>query len=133
QLFAGILFHMGGADAAVALLEEGQRRHPGDFWLNHRLAFLLSELKPPRTADAIGYYRAALALRPDSPGVYVNLGNALESARQWPEAIAAFRKAVELKGDYATAHVNLAASYAGFALSLEKQGKLPEATAAFRK
>jgi tetratricopeptide (TPR) repeat protein len=111
---------------AVDLLRRGQQLHPGDFWINHELAFDLMHLKPARTDEAIGFYRAALAVNPSSPGLYVNLGHALASQGKHAEDEAACRQAIALQPDYAMAHHNL-----GHALA--SQGKHAEAEAAFRK
>src|SRR5262249_30792738 len=52
---------------AVEVLRRAQRRFPDDFWVNHCLGHYLTELRPPRRAEAIGFYRVAVALRPRSP------------------------------------------------------------------
>src|SRR5262249_242552 len=44
---------VGAAEAAVRLLQEGQARHPGDFWMNFDLAFAFHSMKPPRWEEAI--------------------------------------------------------------------------------
>ncbi|HEY7424560.1 MAG TPA: tetratricopeptide repeat protein, partial [Gemmataceae bacterium] len=93
--------------AAVKFLRQAQQRHPDDFWINHQLAFYFAKLGPPQLEEAIGFYRAALALRPHSPGVHVNLGNALGNKGQLDEAIVEYREAIRLKKDYAEAHCNL--------------------------
>src|SRR5262249_44741888 len=55
-----------------------QQQHLDDFWINHNLGYLLAyKTHPPRTGDALGYFLAALALRPRSPGVHFNVGVAL--------------------------------------------------------
>jgi serine/threonine protein kinase/tetratricopeptide (TPR) repeat protein len=92
---------------ATALLRRMQRQHPDDFWINHELGKCLSALKPPQVEEAIGYFRTAVALRPQSPGVYVNLGVALAKKGEIEEALAAFQHAVRLKPDYAQAHCNI--------------------------
>jgi tetratricopeptide (TPR) repeat protein len=116
----------GDAAGAVAVLRQAQRRHPGDFWVNHELASWLLRLRPARCDDAVRYYSAALALRPDSPAVQSNLGTALRGLGKLDEAVAAFRRAVELKPDFAEAHANLGTA-------LLQQGKPAEALAACRK
>src|SRR4029453_1620805 len=73
------------------------------------LAYYLMQLPTPPTEKAIGYYRAAVTLRPKSPGVHVNLGNALRRRGPRPAAEQEFRAAVLLKPDYAEAHLNLGA------------------------
>src|SRR5262249_52461010 len=84
----------GRGEEAVALLRRAQGQHPGDFWLNHDLAYTLAALPAPRLDEAVGYYRAALALRPDSPGVHLNLGYALHAKGDHDGAIASFRAAL---------------------------------------
>jgi tetratricopeptide (TPR) repeat protein len=117
---------VGLAARAVGLLREGQRRYPGDFWVNHQLAFLLMEGKPSQPEEAIRFYTAALALRPQSPGVYLNLGNALRAKGRLEEAEAADRKAIELKPDYTAAHNNLGNA-------LYEKGQLDEAITEYRE
>ena len=92
---------------AIQLLRAAQRAHPADFWINHRLAYTLDHYTN-RREEAVGYYRAALAIRPSSPGVYVNLSVALEHLGRYEEAEDAARKAIQLKDDYAEAYTNLA-------------------------
>jgi serine/threonine-protein kinase len=103
----------GSIESAVSVLAAGQRRFPADFWLNHDLAFALQKMS--RQDEAIGYYRAALALRPQSPGVHLNLGNALNEKGKHEEAIASFRMAIELKPDYAEAHFGLGTAFSAAA------------------
>jgi tetratricopeptide (TPR) repeat protein len=83
ELSPQVLFVLGqlllfrGADA-VPLLTAAQRRYPSDFWLNFELGDVLN-FKAKRWEEAIGYYRAALALRPATVAVYINLGVALRN------------------------------------------------------
>jgi serine/threonine protein kinase/Flp pilus assembly protein TadD len=113
-------------ERAAAILAQAQQSHPADFWLNHDLAKALAEFQPPRLDDAIGYYRAALALRPESPGVRLNLGNPLRDKGRLDEAIAELREAIRLKKDYAGAHSNLG-------VALHDKGRLDEAIAEYRE
>ena len=116
----------GAGTSAVDLLRQAQRVYPDDFWINQNLALLLAEMKPPRLEEAIGFYRAALAIRPKSDGVYNNLGSAFGRQPNLLEAEAAYRKATELEPDHALGYNNLGSV-------LDRQGKLREAEAAFRK
>ena len=69
-------------ERAAVLLQRAQQRHPADFWINHDLAILLHvHLQPPQLEEAIRYFMIAVALRPHSPGVHLNLGG---SERQGP-------------------------------------------------
>jgi serine/threonine protein kinase/Flp pilus assembly protein TadD len=93
--------------AAVNFLHKAQQRYPDDFWINHELAFYLCELKPPRSQEAIGFYRAALALRPNSPGVHLNLGLALQARGDFTSAETEIREAIRLQPEYVEAHNSL--------------------------
>src|SRR5262249_20461040 len=57
---------------------------------------------------------------------YSNLGNALSDQRRLDEAVAAYRKAIDLKPDLAEAHNNLG-------IALGEQKKPDEAVAAYRR
>jgi tetratricopeptide (TPR) repeat protein len=96
-----------GADA-VGFLRRVHLAHPGDFWLNFVLAELLAKRRNP---DAIGYYRAALAIRPSAVAVYINLGKALAEQGRLTEAMDHWQHAVRLAPDATTAHHNLAVAH----------------------
>ena len=125
-LLGDALARAGAADKAVDVLQAAQQRRPDSFWLNHELAYYLVRLTPPRREEAVGYYRAALALRPNSPGVWNNLGVELHALGRPAEAGVAYRKAVELQPDYFYAWNNL-----GNALSA--QAKFAAAEEALQK
>jgi tetratricopeptide (TPR) repeat protein len=122
---SGALDAVQGRVAAERLLRRAQQRLPADFWINFVLAGCLYE-EPATRAEAIGFLRAALALRPHSHVVYNNLGVVLEDQNKLAEAEAAYRKAIELKPDSAEAYHNLGNTLRG-------QNKLAEAEAAYRK
>jgi serine/threonine protein kinase/Flp pilus assembly protein TadD len=114
------------SERALSLLRHAQEQHPDDFWTNHDLAFHLHQSRPPRLEEAVRYYTAAVALRPQSPGARVNLGSALRERGDPDGAIAQHRAAIHLKPDYAEAHNRL-----GNALT--DKGLLDEAVAEFRE
>jgi len=101
----------GEIEASVQLLERLQKRYPNDFWVNHHLAFALCNSKPSRSQEAVGYYRAAIAIRPQSPGPYLNMANVFNSLGRDDLAREALEKAIELKPDYAMAYINLGHHY----------------------
>jgi tetratricopeptide (TPR) repeat protein len=111
---------------AVAGLRLAQQRHPGDFWVNHYLGMHLKSLRPSRAEEAVGFLRAAVALRPNSPGAHLNVGVALRDKQDVDGAIVCYRKALELDPNYAAAHNNL-----GYAL--EAKQDLDGAIACYRK
>src|SRR5262249_11029336 len=101
-----------------------QFAHSGDFWANHQLGYDLRELG--KHAEAVRYYTAALALRPDNPGVLLNRANALHRAGELEAAAGDLQRAVAVAPGYAGAYVNLG-------IVLGEQKKLEEAITAFRK
>jgi serine/threonine-protein kinase len=97
------LREMGGE--AVPLLKAGQSRWPKDFWLNFNLAIALRKEK--NWAEAEGYYRVAVALRPEAAAAHNDLGTLLLDLKRPQEALAAFHKAIEIDPKFAYAHNNL--------------------------
>jgi serine/threonine-protein kinase len=108
---------------AEPLLRAAQGRHPEDFWLNFALGEALRESKP---AEAVGFYRAALATRPTVAGVHYEVSVALWRQGQVDEAIRASRMAIELDPKWAPAHNQLG-------LCWQDRGQLDEAIAEFRR
>jgi serine/threonine protein kinase/tetratricopeptide (TPR) repeat protein len=125
-LLGHALTKVGERPLAIVLLRSAQQQYPNDFWINQNLALALMESRPAEPGLAVGYYRAALALRPESPGVCFNLGNALKANGELAEAVAAYQRAIALKPDYVQAHIGL-----GNALS--DKGQMDEAIAAYRE
>jgi tetratricopeptide (TPR) repeat protein/tRNA A-37 threonylcarbamoyl transferase component Bud32 len=107
---------------AVGLLRRAQAQHPDDFWLNFELGSQLSKNEP---AEAAAYYRAALALRPDTAAVRNNLGNVLRDQGKGEEAEREYRAAIRLDP-------KLAAPHHGLGNVLYKQGKREEAEREYR-
>jgi serine/threonine-protein kinase len=110
----------------VELLERGQQRWPGDFWLNFNLASALKTKKRARWEEAVGYYRAALAVRPRTGAVYNNLGNTLADKGNLAGAIAAYKQALALAPKDAKAHYNLGNA-------LKAKGDLDRALSEFKQ
>jgi serine/threonine-protein kinase len=121
-LLGSILFAHG--EDSVPLLTAAQSRDPTDFWLNLALGEILAETDRP--ADAVGYFRAALAVRPDAALVYGHLGNALYRQGKWEDALAAFEKLLDLAPGDSIGHNNRG-------IILWEKGQPDAAVAAFRK
>ena len=97
----------GEFDEVVALLQQAQRLHPGDFWISQDLASAYRSLNPPQYDQAIRYFTAAVALRPKSPGVHNNLGIVWDEKGDYDAAIVEYREALRLRPDLSVAHINL--------------------------
>ena len=82
----------------TAFLERVQRRHPDDFWVNFELGHLLGARDP---AAAVGYCRAAQALRPDAGVVHFTLVYALRMVGQLDNAIHHGKRAVQIDPSHA--------------------------------
>jgi eukaryotic-like serine/threonine-protein kinase len=109
-------------EQAEPLLRAAQGQHPEDFWLNYALGEALRERKP---AEAVGFYRAALAMRPTVAEVHLEVSVALERQGQVDEAIRACRKALELEPMGGRYHYYLGRC-------LQAMGRLDEAMAEYR-
>jgi tetratricopeptide (TPR) repeat protein len=122
----GVLLRQAGApEAEVRLLRAAQRRRPGEFYTNQELAAVLAQ-NPATEADAIGFYRAAIALLPQALEPHLALGNLMVKKVQQDEAIAEYQEAIRLKKDFAKAHYDLGNA-------LRKKGQFDKAIAAFRE
>jgi serine/threonine protein kinase/Tfp pilus assembly protein PilF len=113
-LLGRALTAVGAAPKAVALLSAAHARRPEDFWLNFELGHtLLWRIRPFRAAEAAGYYRAALVVRPNDPTIHCNVGWALVyMPGHLDEGMSWFRRAIELKEDYADAYNALGLAFA---------------------
>jgi eukaryotic-like serine/threonine-protein kinase len=111
-------------DGSFSLLETILRDHPSNFWLNHDLGTAYYKAKPPKPAEAVHFLSIAVALRPGSPGVHLNLGVALKDQGHLERAVAEFEAAIRIEPELAEAHVNLGAALKG-------QGHLDRATAEY--
>ena len=106
------------AAARLELLRRTREAHPADLWANLWLADELTA--GGRPAEAVRYYTAALALRPNNPGILVNRGLALQAAEETAAAVVEYQRALAIAPDYAVAHNNLGGA-------LRARGRLPEA------
>jgi tetratricopeptide (TPR) repeat protein len=125
-LLSECLADMGTSQQATVLLGRAQEQYPSDFWINHTLAQYLAHAGDARLDEAIPFYTSAVALRPESAGARLNLGNALARKGRLNDGLAAFRKAIDLNPDYAEAHCNVGKI-------LWDMGRQDEAIAALRR
>jgi serine/threonine-protein kinase len=104
---ARALADLGDHAAAISLLRTAQRAHPDDFWINWDLGVWLHRQGAQNADEAIGYFRAAVALRPRSAFALNTLGGMLRDKGQLEEAEAILREAIRVRPDYGEAHVSL--------------------------
>jgi serine/threonine protein kinase/Flp pilus assembly protein TadD len=107
-LLGDALIAAGAADQAVRLLRPVQFRRPDDFWVNHSLARAFAKVQPPQRNEAVRYFTAALARRPQSPEAGMNLGIALDRLGRYDEAETVLREVTRTAPDYAPAYNILA-------------------------
>jgi tetratricopeptide (TPR) repeat protein len=93
-LLASLLQQEGSATSAIRLLRAAQEQHPGDVWLNRDLARLLHRLGGPHLNEAIRFYSAACAIRPE---IGHGLAHALERKGNVEDAIRVFRQLIRLR------------------------------------
>jgi len=103
-LLVNLLIANGQFPTAVGILRELHERHADDFWVNHQLGHCYGSLTPPLHHRAIAHLLVAIALRPDSPGVRLNLGWEFLNAGAPEEAAVQLRAAIRLKPDYSRAY-----------------------------
>jgi tetratricopeptide (TPR) repeat protein len=119
-LLVAALEALGRRTLALQLLRRYQKRNPSDFWVTLELAMLLEQCE--QAHEAIGFYRAALALRPGSYAVLLHLGTALAGAGDYARAEAEYRAALAVQPRLAAARINLC-------IVFQRQGRLEEAIA----
>lgn len=118
-----VLAQEGHREESAEVLLMAYDRAPDDFWVNYQLGALLCEDKP---ADAVGFCRAAVAIRPDSSQAYNNLGAALAKLGRANEAVAVYQRSAALDVNQAIAHHNIG-------ILLNDQGEKQAAMDAYRR
>jgi tetratricopeptide (TPR) repeat protein/serine/threonine protein kinase len=125
HFLGAVLAELREYSAAADALRPMQRKHPSDFWLNWTLSFVLISGKPTRYAEAEGFLRAALVLRPESSVVHSHLSLTLFHQDRTAEAEAQCLEALRLRPDSAVAHNHLGAIFF-------RRGQFDRAEAAYR-
>jgi serine/threonine-protein kinase len=95
----------GNEEDPTALFERALLDHPRDFWLHLRAAIYtkVSGIK-------LGLAHAALAVRPWSALAYTLLARELWELRDWPEAVVAAKRAIDINSGDADVYTCLGAS-----------------------
>ena len=121
-LVLGGLLSVNNGDG-VSFHRRVQAAHPDDFWANFVFAELLDERDD---ADAVGFYRVALALRPNAPASNVNLAMSLQKRGHVAEATTYWNRALNLAPSAPMVHHNVG-------IALMNDGKTAEAIHEFRQ
>ncbi len=101
-----ILVEQGKTDEALTAMTDARKENPKDLSLILVEAGLYSELNK---MDKFGeLMNEAVALDPENPDLYYNLGVVNYEQGRVEDAKKYYKKAIELKPDYANAHMNLA-------------------------
>jgi serine/threonine-protein kinase len=95
----------------VPFLKRIQQAHPRDFWINARLGVVLYQGGKP--GEAVGYFQAALAVRPKAAIIRYYLGQALGDTGRNEEALEQHREAVKLDPTAALFRCNLGLALSG--------------------
>ncbi len=123
HLLGVVLSRLDKPAEALTYLRRAAEFHPASAQLQTNLCNALLALK--RYDEALTACQAALDQTPDDPGALNNLGLIHKAMNDPPAAIAAFRRAVAVRFDFAQAWYNLATVLAG-------EGRLTEALEASR-
>jgi Flp pilus assembly protein TadD/mono/diheme cytochrome c family protein len=92
-------------DLQEAILLHRLEKYPGDFTAQFNLGVLMHARH--RDADAVRYFRGAVAARPDNPVALNGLGEALASAGNVNDAVGLFYRALQANPRSINAHDNL--------------------------
>jgi serine/threonine protein kinase/Flp pilus assembly protein TadD len=113
-------------ESVITVLRTVQQHHPHHFWLQYSLGFYFEMATPPRLEESLRHWTAAVALRPHSPFVHLDLSRALQRNKLLDEAIVEAREAIRLMSNLPQAHLRLASL-------LVNKGQLDNARAACQK
>jgi tetratricopeptide (TPR) repeat protein len=114
------------AERREQILQDAVRRRPGNFLVLMHLAGLLPGKDKAVAPKRAGWYRAALAVRPNNVAAWTNLGSALSQQGDLDGAAAAYQEAIRLNRNRAPIPQN------GLGQVLKSKGDLDGAVAAFR-
>lgn len=117
------LFQSGRTEEAVVEYERALESNPRHAKAHNNLALALVELG--RLEEAANHFKASLEIEPRAE-IYSDYGFTMARMNRPREAFAAYRKALELDPNCASAHFNLAAAYV-------MANKLAEAETHYRK
>lgn len=104
-IIALCLSNLGDNEATLQILQDAQVDDPSDFWLNIEMGNALN--RAGRGAEAVQYFRTAVALRPTHYVALTALGSTLVKNDMSEAAIAPLRRAIAIEPSYKTSWQNL--------------------------
>ncbi len=123
---AGLKAHQAGQRAqAEALYRQALAVDPRHADSMHLLGVTL-EMAQPNTDEPLNLIQRAIALNPNVPEYYCNLGLFLAGRKQYQKSVDAFRRAITLRPQYSTAYCHLGNV-------LHDMGRLEESANAYRQ
>jgi len=124
----GLLTQMTGRfEESAELFARAVRENPRSVKFLVNLGLSLGGMGLGRTHEAIEALRAAVAIDPNVPAAWNNLGNEFRNDLRYDDAMDAYRRAIALDANFADAHLNLGATLQ------EIEPTLDNAMAAYRK
>jgi serine/threonine protein kinase len=115
-------------DEGIRLMAASWRSQPTDYLLAYRIANRLWGKGDKHLGEMLTWARVAVALRPESPFSHNLLGTAWRGLRNWAEAEASARRAIELSRNYP----KYAGAHAGLGNVYLQKGDLGNAEACYR-
>lgn len=112
---------------AATLFERGAAKFAGDYWVLHGGGVAQLRFDPPRYEEAQPYFRAALALRPDSAHSAIELAGVCEALGHLQEAADYYRRAIAAEPDFDRAKVLLARCLIASSRAVDAAGAIAEA------
>jgi serine/threonine protein kinase/Flp pilus assembly protein TadD len=97
-------------EGGIRMLRQAQQRYPKDFWINAILGVSLQDeakRDPVAAAEAAGFCRVALTLRPQALHTQLMLGILLDYGNKWSEAEVIYRRLIEIAPPRPSTHNNL--------------------------
>jgi serine/threonine-protein kinase len=120
----------GQPEAAVALLRPAAVRHPDDVWVNYYLAWALEQLGTTAREEAVRYFTAARAIRPETAH---ELAHLLQRMGRGTEAASVFRDLTKRQPENARHLMCLAIAAMDDGRAAEAEALVEPAIAAYRE
>lgn len=109
SLLSRLYMDQADTTSALATLQEGSRKYPGDGTLITQTLNIY--LTSGKDKEAYEQNEAAIKASPSNPVLHYIKGNLADKLGKEEEAVAAYKKAIELKPDYFDAVYNLGAMF----------------------